>query len=161
MTGRATKPPRSPADAVALADRLELLELYARYTHAFDHGDAAGCAALFTADGAFTPPAAAAVVGRAALERFFATATARSQGSAHLVTDIVLDAEGPYAVRGTARILAVRTDEATLRLLALGTYRDSFRHDGRHWLFAQRSIDSAIPAALSGAVLTAVESPAS
>lgn len=161
MTGRAAESPRQPTHTVDLADRLELLELYARYSHAFDRADAAACAALFTQDGAFTPPGAAAVVGRPALEQFFATATARSQGSVHLVTDIVLEAGGPDTVLGTARVLAVRSGAAVLRLLALGTYRDAFRHDGRRWLFAQRSIDSARPAALSGALLTTAEGSAS
>ncbi|MET8430572.1 nuclear transport factor 2 family protein [Nocardia sp. NPDC004860] len=160
MTDNAPDPRHPVQRAFDLTDRLELLELYARYTHAFDRADAAACAALFTADGVFTPPGAAPVIGRPALEQFFAVATARSHGSSHMVTDVLIDAEHPGVARGTARVLAVRTEESVLRLLALGIYRDIFRYDGRRWLFGKRTIDSAVPAALSGAVLATANWPA-
>ncbi len=39
--------------AGTIADRVEIAELFARYCHSVDHGDAAGWAALFTDDGSF------------------------------------------------------------------------------------------------------------
>jgi hypothetical protein len=40
-------------DMITVADRVEITELFARYCHRVDHGDAAGWAALFTPDGSF------------------------------------------------------------------------------------------------------------
>ncbi|MDZ7729253.1 MAG: nuclear transport factor 2 family protein [Dehalococcoidia bacterium] len=42
--------------ALSTDDRLEIQELYARYNHALDFGDASGWAGCFTPDGVFASP---------------------------------------------------------------------------------------------------------
>lgn len=130
-------------------------ELYGRYSHAFDSGEAQRCAELFTSDATFTTHGRAAIVGRPALVEFFATAAARSPGVRHFVSNVVLDGVAGDRVTGMAYVLVLRIDGDVLRLASIGTYRDEFVCDGGRWLISSRYFVPAIPDGLAGAVLTA------
>ncbi|NMI01120.1 nuclear transport factor 2 family protein [Pseudonocardia acidicola] len=138
-------------DAVA---RLELHELYARYTHAFDEGRSGELAQLFTADGEFVRPGAEPVRGRAALAELVTAAAARGTGNRHLVSSMVVEAGGrPGTARGTAYVQVVGIGEDAVRLVAIGRYDDEFaREDGR-WAFRSRRFTSFTGSTLAGAIL--------
>ncbi|MDV2477575.1 nuclear transport factor 2 family protein [Rhodococcus zopfii] len=134
-------------------DRMGMTELYARYSTSFDTGDAPGCVELFTDDGTFTVTGREPVVGKEALAQFFGVATQRSAGTHHIVSNIMVEKVSTDRARGSAHVLALRVDGDTVRLAALGRYRDEFaKVDGR-WLIHVRCVDSGVPDSLIGAVV--------
>jgi uncharacterized protein (TIGR02246 family) len=136
-----------------VADRVAITELYARYSTSFDTGDVPGCIELFTEDGTFTVTGREPVAGTAALAQFFAAAAQRSAGTHHIVSNILVEKMSTDRARGSARVLALRVDGETVRLAALGRYRDEFaKVDGR-WLIHTRCVDSGVPDSLVGAVV--------
>ncbi len=134
-------------------DRVAITELYARYSTSFDSGDVQGCSELFTADGTFTITGREPVTGREALTQFFRAAAERSAGIHHIVNNILVEKVSVDRARGGAHVLAVRVDGDTVRLAAVGRYRDEFvKVDGR-WLVHTRCVESAVPDSLIGAVI--------
>jgi hypothetical protein len=128
-------------------------ELYGRYCHTFDSGDAAGCGALFTPDATFTAHGGEPIVGRKALEEFFLAAAARSPGMRHHVVNVVLEREAYDEITGCAYVLGLRVAADGVHLATMGTYRDTFTFDGESWLIASRYYTPAIGADLAGALL--------
>lgn len=143
------------------ASRGALVDLYARYTHAFDEGDAEAVAALFTHDGEFVRAGAEPVRGREALAAMVRTAAARGAGTRHLVSGIAVDpdpaADGtdPVTARGMAYVQVVAVSPDALRLVALGRYRDRFVVDGGRWRLRTRAFEAFTAPALGGAVVAA------
>ena len=62
--------PRMPP---SVDDRLEILDLAARYNHAVDSGDHEGVAALFTDDGVIEATATGPIAGRPAIAHYIAS----------------------------------------------------------------------------------------
>ncbi len=122
-------------------DRLEILELYARYTHTFDEGRAEQLGELFTADGQFTRPGADPIRGRAALEAMVRAAAARGTGNRHLVSAVVIEPppdDGPGRAIGRAYVQVVG-GAGRFDPVAFGRYEDEFHHDGGRWRIRSRS----------------------
>jgi hypothetical protein len=141
------------ASGIEMSTYLAVTELYGRYSHAFDSGQAQACAELFTADATFTTYGRPPIIGRVALQEFFTHAAARSRGMRHFVSNIVLGPLPPDRVIGSAYVLALRVDGDTLRLASLGGYRDEFVCADGIWLIGSRYLTPAIPDVLSGAVV--------
>jgi ketosteroid isomerase-like protein len=119
--------------------RLELLELYARYTHAFDAGRADEVAALFIEDGVFLRAGSEPVRGHPALTEMVQRAHAGQPSlRQHLVTSIVLEADDARIVRGTAYVTVMSVMSDTVRVAAHGRYLDTFVEDRECWRFQQR-----------------------
>lgn len=120
-------------------DRLEILDLYARYSWTFDERRAGEWAALFVEDGAFVIVGGPRVDGRAGLEAFADKMSKRYPGIRHLVTGITVEAEGEGA-RGRAYVVAVVPDgNGGFRDLEQGSYEDRFVSGPEGWRFHTRT----------------------
>lgn len=158
-------PDRDPRPRLDDATRGQLTDVYARYTHAFDEGDADAVAALFTRDGEFVRRGADPVQGREALAAMVRAAAARGAGTRHLVSGVLVapgpeDATGPGTARGTAYVQVVAVGDDALRLIALGRYEDEFAVEDGAWRIRSRVFEAFTPAALGGAALAGPVEPA-
>ena len=120
-------------------DRLEILDLYARYSWAFDERRAGEWAALFVEDGSFVIVSGPRADGRAELEAFATKMANRYPGIRHLVTGITVEADGDGA-RGRAYVVAVVPDgHGGFRNLEQGSYEDRFVSRPEGWRFQGRT----------------------
>ena len=135
------------------ADRLEILDLYARYGWHFDQGKAEEWAALFTPDGRFLRSNAPDIEGREGLADLCRQRQAKTPGLRHLTSNVTLEPANDGA-RGRAYVLVVRIgDDGSLRVFTLGDYDDELvklpdgwrfqRRTFSHWL-APELVDSAL-----------------
>ena len=116
-----------PATALAQADdysKSSLKEMAAKWQAAYNAGDAAGVAALYTEDGVLHPPNSAPVDGREAIEGFWA-AVLESGGSTELT---VKDA---YAMGETAAEVG----------MWVGTAADGSHADHGHYTIIYKKVD--------------------
>lgn len=120
-----------------LGDHQELVELYARYTHAFDENRADKLAALFTDDGEFLRPGAPPVRGTEALAAMVRTSAARGTGNRHLISAVVVDVS-PDTAAGHAYVQVVSVADEGVRHVAFGRYDDTFARDGGRWRIRSR-----------------------
>lgn len=132
-------------------DRLALHELYARYAHAFDGGDAEAWSALFAPDASFILPDGSSLTGTAALREFVVTRTAETPGMKHLMTNVLVE-EAAGGARGTAYFFALRLGgDGQVRMQNFGRYEDVFVPADGGWLFRSRRVVSELPLELVGA----------
>ncbi len=122
-------------------DRLEVLELYARYSHAVDAMDGEAWAACWTPDGEFSPsvgPTAGTLYrGHDAL-REFADSRPDKYPRARIWTGNHVLTPREDHVEGTCYGMTVDVSGAAPQLTAHYIYHDQIvRHDGR-WLFRSR-----------------------
>lgn len=128
-----------------IQDRLEILDLYARQSHAVDSGEAFAWAATFTPEGEFTSPTFRVKArGTAALTEFATmsheAARRRSEQLRHCFSAIVLDAEGE-GVRGTAYLMIVATGSTGSRIDRMLRVDDRLSDDPEHgWRFRSRVV---------------------
>jgi len=137
-------------------DRLELYELYARYAHTFDGGDAAGFAGVFAPSGRIVRADGTEIAGRDALRKLCVDRTADAPGISHHHTNISVweDAGG---VHGAAYFLVLRAcPELGLLFRGIGRYADEFTRDDDRWVFAARYVKPWLTAA-GGEVKVAFE----
>ena len=109
------------AVALDIASRLDLLEMYRRYTDPYDRGLAEEVTALFTEKGEFVRAGPAAVRGRRAITDMVRTAAESGAQRQHVVTSVLV--EPPVAdgtAHGTADVTMVSLRGDALRLVALG-----------------------------------------
>jgi len=131
---------REPDTPLGVADRLELLELYARLAEAIDSGDAAGWASLFTEDGSLRTSRGLEVRGRPALARFaaewFDSTAGRSRHASwhHRFEGAGVDAEG------TCRAAVLRGGDAGIGIDLSAIYRDRFRWEPGGWRLRSREV---------------------
>lgn len=79
-------------DVSGIAARTQIAELFARYCHSVDHGDADGWAALFTADGSFEVVGAMRFVGHEQLRAMPGIVTEHGGGKwRHQITNIATE----------------------------------------------------------------------
>lgn len=124
---------------LAIEDMLAIQQLYARYNHAIDSGDAAGWAGCFTAEGTFTSGASGSFAGTEQLTNF-AQGFASRLKARHWTNNLVLEAEGDGA-RGTCYLMLLRLQEgAPASVLTTGIYRDNLVREGVAWKFASRAV---------------------
>jgi ketosteroid isomerase-like protein len=123
-------------------DRAAILELYARYAHSIDSGDAAGCARCFTEQGRMRVGAARPVEGREALERFAARWRRDVAGiPRHASWHVILTPVDPGSVRGVASSALIETTASGVSLAFTGRYEDTFtREPDGTWLIAERLV---------------------
>ncbi|MEV6041440.1 nuclear transport factor 2 family protein [Nonomuraea sp. NPDC052116] len=142
----------TPALRLTCEQHQEIIDLYARYSHAFDEGRADEVAALFTEDGVFAREGAAPVVGRDGLAALVRAAAERAPGMRHVVSGILVEASEEGAV-GQAYALALVVGDADLRLATFGRYDDAFVPTPEGWRLRVRRFTPFLPAALANAVL--------
>jgi ketosteroid isomerase-like protein len=124
------------------ADRVAVLELFARYANAIDSGDAEACAACFTEAGVLRVGEGKPVVGRESLRRFAAKWRASFQGvPRHVSWHVLLRQEDSDHVTSTASAALLATTAAGTSIVYCGGYRDRFeRAVGGEWLIAERFV---------------------
>lgn len=126
------------------ADRAEIADLVHLYALHIRRGAPEQAAALFTADGAFEvrdmDPAAPDSLtvrnraeGREAVAAYVANAT-RSARMVPMIHNLIVELDGD---RAAASSLMVGRIWPTRREV-IGEYSDSFRREGRSWLFSER-----------------------
>jgi hypothetical protein len=138
--------------ALTLEDRVEIADLYLRYSFAFDDVQDADCADLFTEDGSFAVDGLAPVVGREALASMVRASAARAPGGRHLLSGVLVQAS-PVGAAGTAYVQVVRVEASALRLVALGRYADEIVPTAYGWKFQTRRFTPFSGPQLGGAIL--------
>jgi uncharacterized protein (TIGR02246 family) len=116
-----------------LTDIEQIMQLTARYNHAYDERDAEGWADCWTQDGHFTRANGEQVEGRPALVELCRNAAVKGR---HVTSDHVIEVDGDTA-RQTCYLQYMDRDN-DFALLMFATYHDELvRQDGR-WRFAAR-----------------------
>jgi len=132
--------------ALSADDRLEIHELYARYCHYFDGGEADHYAGLFTADGTFVRRGNAdagvepmEVRGSVNLAAFVRQRHKEMHGLIrHLVSNIALEATASGA-NGTAYVVVLMLGAGEPpKVTRIGRYRDELTKGGDGWRFRAR-----------------------
>ncbi|MEM3085889.1 MAG: nuclear transport factor 2 family protein [Halobacteria archaeon] len=123
---------------LSLQDRLDILDLCARYNRSVDSGDAEGWLAVWTEDGVFETPFGT-FKGHKALRSFLRMFVSMGgRGRRHWSGNFVLEGEGDGA-RLWATLLLVST-QGTPSLFATGTYTDTLQRVGGAWRFKHRKL---------------------
>jgi ketosteroid isomerase-like protein len=117
-------------------DRLDLLDLYARYSDAEEAGDVDAVLALFVEDGVLESPRGR-FQGQAMLRAVYGTLVAILAGKVHVNFSHVVTGEGA-AAEGRAKFLVVAASPPAL--LTTGSYADTFRKEGGAWKFVVRRL---------------------
>lgn len=130
---------------LAITDRAEIEELYARYCIAVDSGDVESWAQTYTEDGAFVSQGE--VSGRVeilkfAIDRVASRATKEWTEVQHWVSNLVLDGDDVEA-RGfcyMVRIGRPRVGERKFEFVEQGYYQDRLKKVNGRWLFTRRMV---------------------
>jgi ketosteroid isomerase-like protein len=117
--------------SLTLEDRLDILDLVARYDQAIDGRDAAGYAETFVDDGVFQIAGQPEIRGREKLARMIERLG--PPGSRHWVNNMVLDGVGDDA-RMTCYLMVLRD----LRITNMGSYDNTLRKVDGKWKFVRR-----------------------
>jgi hypothetical protein len=129
---------------LSIEDRLDILDLYARYAQAVDEGRYADWCACFTDDGYLAVPVNNIhVQGPEQLDTFARGYWKRSGGlERHLFSNIVIAADGEDA-QGSCYLtmLIGGSKEQTPRFTTTGVYRDRLARVADGWRFRGRDLD--------------------
>ena len=124
---------------LSTADRLEILELVARYNHTMDGRDAEAWAACFTPDGVFDGGPRLQAEGRAGLVAFMERLIARDIPALHWVNNIVIEGAGD-AARMTLYLLVIDLRGDAPRPSHFGVYHDELTRTAEGWRFRKRRL---------------------
>lgn len=135
--------PVSPS--VGVEDRVAVLDLYARQSHAVDGGDAPGWAGTFTADGVFESPTYQLVArGREELTEFarmsYTAARERGEQLRHHVGAVVIDVGGDDRLKAVAYLLIVATSAQGSRIERSVRIFDELVRTDPGWRVAVRKV---------------------
>lgn len=122
------------------ADKIEIMELAARYNHAIDHQDAQAWADLFTEDGVFKTGDSIRAQGRAALVAYVEKAKAGGVRTRHWTTNALIDGDGE---RARLRLYVAAYNLADGQLAApyvMGEYDDTLVKVNGSWKFKLRHV---------------------
>lgn len=121
---------------LSVDDRLEILELMARYNHCADGGDGEGFADTFTGDALFEGSLSSAR-GREELVRVIADGGGLWK---HWLNSPIIEGDGDHA---SAKVYLLRTglnEDGAVELIASGTYHDTLARIGGEWKFTHRKV---------------------
>jgi hypothetical protein len=121
----------------SVADRLDILELAARYNQAIDSGDGPAWAATFTPDGVFET-ARGSTVGTAALAQFAESFAARMPGTRHWNNNHIIEGDGDEATH-RCYLQLLRTGEQA-GIVSTARYEDRLRRVDGAWRFVHRTV---------------------
>jgi ketosteroid isomerase-like protein len=127
----------------SLQDWFEVHNLFVKYTTSLDRCDPEGVVTCFASDGVVDSPLMGIFKGREAIRAFAERTVKASRGRdgqfRHVVSNLVVEAEGDHA-NATCYLLDYLTADGTTELLSPGEYRCTLtRIDGR-WLFNNRMV---------------------
>ena len=127
---------------ISIEDRLDINDLFVRYTCAIDAGDVETLIGCFAEDGSLESPAVGTYAGRPAIresaQRF---ARFRQNGSQlrHVISNLLVDVQGNRG-KATCYLTVFISKNGASRLLAPGYYEcDLVKVDGA-WLFKKRIV---------------------
>ena len=123
---------------LSVDDRLEILDLAARYNHAVDTGDSEGVAALFTADGVIDAAATGPIEGRAAIAHYIASRPEGWERRRHFNANPIVEGDGEAARLALYLLVLGRRETVEPRLV--GRYEDELRRVDGAWRFTRRRI---------------------
>lgn len=142
------------ATSIPAQDRLDILDLYARQSHAVDSSDGDGWAATYTEDGVFESPTYKLTArGRTELKEFAeksnGSALERGEQFRHLITAVVLEPVGQGRIDAKAYLTIIATTKDGSRIDRSLVVIDELRKDDGQWLFLSRKTyrDQPMPAA--------------
>lgn len=133
-------PPADPAEDRWAADRARIVELTARYNHAFDRGDIEAYTACFTDDGVMEIEGGPRYQGRDGLADM---ARGTPPGAImHVTTDAVVTVDGDRATQDVTLLVVGLPTEANRgsRLTMSGSYADELVRTADGWRFARRRV---------------------
>jgi 3-phenylpropionate/cinnamic acid dioxygenase small subunit len=120
-------------------ETLAIQQLYARYNHAIDSGDAQGWAACFTAEGTFSS-ATGNFAGREQLAAF-AEGFARRLKARHWTNNLLIDAaDGGASGKCYLMLLRLGDADTSTSILTTGIYTDALVKEDGAWKFKSRSV---------------------
>ena len=120
-------------------DRLEILELAARYSRALDRGDPEALALVFTEDAVWASSAAGERRGLPAIVEEFRARAAQAHTRKHWISNPVIEGDGDQATL-TLDLLVLHLEGGDLQLGTSGVYEDILRRGPEGWRIARRKI---------------------
>lgn len=124
-------------NSLRLEERMEILDLFARYNHLFEAGAAQEWAETFTPDGYFSGPAGEAQ-GTTALAEFCRATIARFPVALHFTDHHLFEVEGEV-VRHTCILSLQFPSNEGVEILLL-RYDDELVRAGDSWKFRRRIV---------------------
>ncbi len=121
----------------------QVRDLYARYSFAYDQGNADEYADLFTEDGVFEVVGGPQVQGREALAGMVTAAAARPARTLHMVSNVLVTVVGDSAT-GQAYVQLLAVADGALRVVTVGTYDDTFVRTATGWQLSRRRFQPAV-----------------
>lgn len=124
------------------ADRVQIAHTLAVYGISVDNGDVEGVVAVFMSDGRLELSSGTSVAGRDAIRTFYnqVIGPGRPGAALPLMRHNVTTSRVEFIDRDTARGQACFMSLTPYGVDTAGTYIDTFRRHGAHWLIAERSI---------------------
>jgi hypothetical protein len=127
----------SQGSRLTALDYAEIQQLYARYAHSIDTGNAAMFTSVFTPDGVLideTPNGAGTFRGHAELAALATRGRKSPANMTHVITNILIN-PSPEGATGSAYLLTVRSGEAGQPAVtaASGIYRHAFVRTPEGW----------------------------
>ena len=120
-------------------DRLDILEVAARYCRALDRGDPEALEGVFTEDAVWESSARGARQGRDAIVEEFRARAAQAHTRKHWTSNPVIEGDGDEASM-TLDLLVLHLDDGDVRPGTSGVYEDRLRRDAAGWRIAYRKI---------------------
>lgn len=130
------------ADPMTAQDYVEIQQLYAKYNHAIDSGNADAWADTFTPDGTFNNFA-----GREALKKFInETWVGRMNGATrqHWNTNLVINGDSKTA-KGSVYLMLVDLGTKPASIMSMALYDDELVKTPEGWRFTKRQTKRAGP----------------
>ncbi len=124
------------AARLAAEDRVAIEQLYARYAHAADRGDAEAWAGCFTPDGVFNS-FGVRHAGHTALVAVIEGSRKRPPGR-HWVNNLVVE-ETDFGARGTAYLAWLHITKSPVSMPTTGIYEDELVRTPEGWRFRSRT----------------------
>lgn len=124
--------------ALSVEDQLEIQQLYARYNHAIDFGDADGWAGCFTPDGVFNGGAGGPQTGTEALKGFATTFASRMKAR-HWNTNLVVEGTDTGA-RGKCYLMLMNLADKPAVPMVTAVYHDELARTADGWKFTSRAV---------------------
>ncbi len=122
--------------AISVEDRLAILELAARYNHAFDYGDADAWVKTFTPDGVFADSGGFSGQGTDELRAFAGKAAQGDVAVRHWNSSHVIEGSGDTATH-SCYLMIIMLEEAPA-IFGIGRYDDELKRVNGEWRFLNR-----------------------
>ena len=121
---------------LSVEDRLAILELAARYSHAFDYGDVDAWTQTFTEDGVLTDGERSAT-GREGLRAFAEGSGTGEHPTRHWTNNHVIEGDGDTATHSSYIMVLNKSGPI---IIGVGIYHDKLKKVDGEWKFVRRHV---------------------